>query len=403
MSSSIATTWRQLSGQDHWNNMLDPLDIDLRRYILHYGDLSEVTYDTFNNEKTSKFCGSSRYGKADLFKKVGLVKNHPLVKYTVTKYFYATSTLPVPDAFLMKSFSREAWCKESNWIGYVAVATDEGVKVLGRREILVVWRGTIGTLEWINDLEFGLVSADKLLGTSGNPMVHKGWLSIYMSDDRKSPYNKASARDQVLPEVQRLVEKFQNEETSISVCGHSMGASLATLNAADIVASGITKPKVGCATPILVTAFVFACPRIGDPNFKHVCSNMKDLRVLRIFNALDVVPNYPFIGYSDIGEGLRIDTTQSPFLKSPGSITSWHKLEAYLHGIAGTQGSKGGFKLEVDRDISLANKTYDVLKNEYLVPAQWWCEKNRGMVQQENGSWKLNDHEENMDQSYLNN
>ena len=47
-----------------------------------------------------------------------------------------------------------------------------------------------------------------------------------------------------------------------------------------------------------------------------------------------------------------------------------------MHAVAGTQGSKGGFKLEVDCVIALVNKTTDNLKDEYLTLAAWRVEKN---------------------------
>lgn len=55
--------------------------------------------------------------------------------------------------------------------------------------------------------------------------------------------------------------------------------------------------------------------------------------------------------------------------------------------------SKGGFKLEVKQDIELVNKRMDVLKEDYLVPGKWLCLENTGMVQGEDGNWKLEDHE----------
>ncbi|KAI3945917.1 hypothetical protein MKW98_007266 [Papaver atlanticum] len=375
---SIARRWRELNGQSYWENLIDPLDIDLRVNILHYGEMAQATYDTFNNEKLSKFQGRSLYHKRNLFSKVFLPKHSKM--YEVTRFIYATSA---------------AWAGASNWMGFVAVATDDGKVELGRREIVIAWRGTVRTLDWLNDLDIIPVSASEIFrGTTSStdePKVYHGSLSIYQSKNPLSRFNKSSARDQVLAEVRRLVEAFKNEEISITVTGHSLGGALGTLNAADIVANEYNKSKEPNKS-FPVTAIVFASPRVGDENFKHVISGMEDLRLLRIRNALDFVPHWPLVGYSDPGVELTIDTHKSPYLKGPGDFSSWHNLEAYLHGVAGSQGN-GEFKLQVCRNLALINKKTNNLKDIYHIPESWWCEQNKGMVQDSDGSWRFLDNE----------
>ncbi|XP_019259518.1 PREDICTED: phospholipase A1-II 4-like [Nicotiana attenuata] len=210
------------------------------------------------------------------------------------------------------------------------------VFTLGRRDIVIAWRGNIQTLEWVNDLEFLLIPGPKVFGDGGllplfKPLVHHGFYNIYTTENPRSKFNQYSVRDQVLEEVKRLVEEYKNEEVSITVTGHSLGASLATLNAVDIAFNGINKTSSGKEFP--VTGFVFASPKVGDLNFHKAFSKLKNLHILRIHNLLDIVPKYQPLGYIDVGEELIIDTTKSPYLKLPGDVLTWHNLECYMHGV----------------------------------------------------------------------
>ena len=194
----IGINWRILSGSTHWLGLLDSPPNNLRHYLNHYGEMAEATYDAYNKVSVSKNAGNCRYAKKNLLSRVGLVEGRPLSQYEVTKYIYATSAVVLPGAFV-NSVSEQAWSKKSNWIGFVAVANEEGKKALGRRDIMVVWRGTVNASDMIHDIEFPLVSAPKIFGVlnQDNPKIHQGWYSIYTTDDQNTRYNKTSARDQV--------------------------------------------------------------------------------------------------------------------------------------------------------------------------------------------------------------
>nr|GME01065.1 phospholipase A1-II 4-like [Ipomoea batatas] len=363
MSGSGKLGWKELSGSDNWKNLLEPLDSDLRRYLIHYGTMIEPAGDAFINEAVSKNVGLPRYARRNLFQNTGLVKGNPY-KYEVTKYFYAPSQLSL-DALGYT-------ITESNWIGYVAVATDEGKAALGRRDIVIVWRGTMRPLEWITDIIFLYVNAPLIFGQNSDPLIRE--------------------------EVARLVELYKDEELSITVTGHSLGSSMATLNAVDLAANPININK-----DIPVTAFLYASPKVGDENFKKAFSNQQNLRALRISDANDPVPKLPPFGwkegeteeakvdYVDVGVGLAIESKKSNYLKPEG--LNYHDLMLYLHGIDLYQTPQGTFEREGDFDLAKVNKYQDALKDENRIPIAWFNIKDKGMVQQDDGNYILDDHE----------
>ncbi|PKI38849.1 hypothetical protein CRG98_040749 [Punica granatum] len=64
--------------------------------------------------------------------------------YKVTKYIYAT-----PDVNILIQNGDSC---TGQWIGYVAVSTDEAVRRLGRRDVVITFRGTVTNPEWIANL-----------------------------------------------------------------------------------------------------------------------------------------------------------------------------------------------------------------------------------------------------------
>ncbi|KAI3886528.1 hypothetical protein MKX03_027829 [Papaver bracteatum] len=409
--------WEEILGSNHWEGLLEPLDLNLRHLILRCGDFCQATYDSFVGDKHSKYCGSCRFGKNSFFKKVAL--ESAANDYFVDSFLYGTSRV-VRSCFSF-SYSKEAWDRESNWIGYISVSTDEVSKILGRREIYVAWRGTTTTLEWMNVFDAEKASIKPLLkpryldaetnatekdtteqrqrhwydilickqseATDADdeeniPEVMKGWLTIYNSDNPNSQFTKLSARTQVLSKIKRLATMYKDENVSVILTGHSLGASLAILCAFDLVENGLSK--------VPVTAIVFGSPQIGDKAFSSRITTFTNLRILHVKNTIDLIPHYPgrLLGFAHTGTDFEVDTRKSTNLKDSRNPSDWHNLQAILHTVAGWNGKEKEFELKVDRSVALVNKSSDYLKDDELVPASWWVEKNKGMVL-EDGKWVM--------------
>ncbi|KAL4388541.1 hypothetical protein GQ457_09G012350 [Hibiscus cannabinus] len=390
-------SWDELLGSKNWDSLLDPLDLSLRKLILRCGDFCQATYDAFDNDQNSKYCGSSRYGMLSFFDKVML---ESASDYTVHSFLYATARVSLPEAFLLHSKSRDSWDRESNWIGYIATTSDETSKALGRREIYVVWRGTTRDYEWLDVLDAKLESAEPLLRANQNtngssssdsddenkkqPKVMIGWLTLYTSDNPNSSFTKISARAQLLGKIKELKERYKDENVSIVFTGHSLGACLSILSAFDAVENGMVND-------IPIAAIVFGSPQVGNKAFAERMKRYPNLEILHIKNIIDVIPHYPglLLGYVSTGTELVIDTRKSPSLKDSKNPSDWHNLQGMLHIVAGWNGEKGEFKLRVKRSLALVNKSSAFLKDEYLVPGSWWVVQNKGLVRNDDGEWEM--------------
>lgn len=274
------------------------------------------------------------------------------------RYIYATANVEVP-YILTKSERPDAWSSKSNWMGYVAVTTDENeIKRLGRRDILIVWRGTQTGLEWAANFADRLIPASITDASKHGHLTHikveAGFFSLYTSAKEDSEFNKISAQDQLEMEIKKLIELYKNEELSITVAGHSLGSALATLSAYDLAESGFNKITAGeKKLPVPITVYSFAGPRVGNSAFQKRIDEL-GVHVLRMVNVNDKVPktpgllvneNVPFLAklldplpwtYSHVGVELELNDKDSMHLNQEKSgIWTWHNLEVYLHLVDG--------------------------------------------------------------------
>ncbi|KAK4419582.1 Phospholipase A1-Igamma3, chloroplastic [Sesamum alatum] len=375
-SRPLREIWREIQGENDWENLLDPMNSHLRREIVRYGEMAQACYDSFDFDPHSKYCGTCKYQGAHFFERLGMADRG----YTLTRFLYATSNINLPN-FFQKSKASSIWSQHANWMGYVAVATDEEeIQRLGRRDIIIAWRGTVTYLEWIHDLKDILHPAH--FRDDPSIKIESGFFDLYTSKEKTCKYCSFSAREQVLAELRRIIHRYRGENLSITITGHSLGAALALLSAYDIAEMKLNIIDDGqeVITKIPITVFSFSGPRVGNLKFKERCDEL-GIKVLRVINVHDKVPAVPGIitnekfqyqkyleeaisfpwSYAHVGVELTLDHTHSPFLRRNGDI----------------------------RDIALVNKSCDFLKSEYGVPPYWWQDEHKGMVRTAEGRWTL--------------
>ncbi|XP_057792357.1 phospholipase A1-IIdelta-like [Salvia miltiorrhiza] len=363
-------SWAELLGCNNWEGLLDPLDLSLRRFLLLCGDFCQCTYDAFDDDDNSPYAGSSRYGEKSFFHKV---KFPSASAYQISSFLYATATLDIP----------VTPDRETSFIGYVA--TSASTLPGGRGEIYVVWRGTKTNKEWIDVAHFEPVPASAITPAADPaPNVMDGWLRIYTSSNPNSQSQTLSARDQLRAQILQLQGLYKDENLSIVVTGHSLGAALAVLSAFDLV-ENVVVPDIP------VTAVVFGCPRVGDGAFVERLRTHRNLKILHAKNVLDPIPFYPQgFGYSGAGVEMVVDSRKSPWLRViPKDLMDFHNLQGMLHVVAGWHGEEGEFEVAVKRSLALVNKSCAFLKDECKIPGSWWVAENRGMMLNEEGDWVL--------------
>jgi hypothetical protein len=169
----------------------------------------------------------------------------------------------------------KVWSRHANWMGYIAVTTDEEeIKRLGRRDIVVAWRGTVTYLEWISDLK-DILRPAKFRNDDPSIKIESGFYDLYTEKEDNCKYCSFSAREQVLAEIKRLLDYYRGEEISLTFTGHSLGAALAILSAYDIAEMRLNIVRdADYVSKIPITVYSFSGPRVGNLKFKERCDEL---------------------------------------------------------------------------------------------------------------------------------
>ncbi|KAJ9173332.1 hypothetical protein P3X46_016482 [Hevea brasiliensis] len=357
--NNLGSRWREYHGSNDWAGLLDPLDENLRREVVRYGEFVQAAYHAFHSNPAMST------EEAPLPRHVALTDR----SYKVTKSLYATCSVGLPK-WVDDIAPDLGWMTQrSSWVGYVAVCDDKReIQRMGRRDIVIALRGTATCLEWAENMRAHLV--DMPGNYDGQPKVECGFLSLYKTSGAHVP----SLAESVVEEVKRLMEQYKGETLSITVTGHSLGAALALL-----VADDISTIQASEMPPVAV--FSFGGPKVGNRGFANQI-NVKNVKVLRIVNDQDVitkVPGLPVVeqlndnmpmAYSHVGTELRVDTKMSPYLKPNADVACCHDLEAYLHLVDGFLASNCPFRANAKRSlVKLLNDQESNVKKLYTSKA----------------------------------
>jgi phospholipase A1 len=347
----LGDKWREYQGISNWEGLLDPLDDNLRSEILRYGKFVEATYNSFDFDPSSPSYANSLFTRSSFFERAGI----PDTGYRLKKYLRATSGIQLP-RWIEKAPSWVA--TQSSWIGYVAVCQDKDeIARLGRRDVVIAYRGTATCLEWLENLRATLTHLPSNSSVGCGPMVESGFLSLYTSGTAGSP----SLQDMVRGEISRILQSYGDEPLSLTITGHSLGAALATLTAYDIKTTFKRAP--------LVTVISFGGPRVGNRSFRLQVEK-QGTKVLRIVNSDDLITKVPgFVidddqddvssnkrenvnvaaglpswiqkrvedtqwVYAEVGRELRLSSKDSPYVNG-FNVATCHDLKTYLHLVDG--------------------------------------------------------------------
>lgn len=356
----LGSQWRQYHGCNDWEGLLDPLDQNLRREMVRYGDFIQAAYHCFNSNPATSANEVPAVRHVELSDK----------SYRVTKNLYATASVGLPKWVDNVAPDLGWMTQRSSCIGYVAVCDDQReIARMGRRDIVVALRGTATCLEWaenMRDLLVQMPGQNDQAKTKSNPKVECGFLSLFKTSGAHLP----SLSDSVVSEIRRLVEMYKGETLSITITGHSLGAAMALLVADELSTSVPNVPPVA--------VFSFGGPRVGNRGFTNRLE-AKNVKVLRIVNSQDVITKVPgmFVSeeldkklrksgacgvlnvldnnmpwaYSHVGTELRLETKMSPFLKPDADVACCHDLEAYLHLVDGFLSSNCPFRSDAKRSL----------------------------------------------------
>jgi hypothetical protein len=185
------------------------------------------------------------------------------------------------------------------FIGYIFWNQNSG-------RAIFCFSGTEQKAMWQADFRYHQVSPTQLNGYKDGMLVHEGFYEVY-----------SAIRDQLWC--------WYNENSKwikhLFICGHSLGASLASLSSFDF--SGISKDHKK------IISYFYGSPRVGNVEFAKEFDR-KVPHAINVVNTEDLIPALvlaQLFGYTYETLGLLV-----PFIKSGGSL-SYNHIDSYYYNL----------------------------------------------------------------------
>ena len=266
---------------------------------INYGMVLQFVYDNWQNAGPGGLTGNVI--------PVAASPSTPALAYTVQQTLFcnnlATDLSPQPPG-------------GGGWsiIGIVAVNNTNP------NDYVIAVRGTSGVWQWIQDAKF---FPKPFAPVPGAGLTEDGFTVMYESFSFNAALSSTFMQD-----VIALLPGGVN----VTIVGHSLGASLATLLAIDLAAH----------SSLPLTVYTLASPRTGDLTFSHVF-NHTVLNCFRVVNRFDLVPKLPPpLLYFHVGD--EVELVPGPEVKA--DVFCWHHLSTYLYMLAKSIGTEANHPLQ---------------------------------------------------------
>ncbi len=187
-------------------------------------------------------------------------------------------------------------------------------------DVVIAIRGTEGIWEWVQDIKF---LPRPFPNVPGSGLTEDGFTVMYLSFSLTPGPSNTFMADVVnqLP-----------QNAKVTVSGHSLGSSLATLLALDMSVN----------TKLPVRLYTLASPRVGDLVFHNLFNHVVP-DAFRIANRLDIVPKTPPpLLYFHVGD--ETELVPPPNMKF--DLLCEHSILNYFSMLAALIGQQGKYPFE---------------------------------------------------------